>query len=180
MDYVIEGCRIFLGLVFLCSAISKLRSPAAFRSFRRAVGRLAPPLRRRTGPVAVLLVMAEAAVITALAIPATIPAGFALALALLVAFTTGLVGVLRRKVSAPCHCFGGRGAPVAPRHVVRNAVLIAVALTGLGVWPAVPDETGSPAGLLLAAGVAALLAMITVTLDDLAGLFAPPDAGATR
>ncbi|MET8454277.1 MauE/DoxX family redox-associated membrane protein [Streptomyces sp. NPDC005209] len=178
MVHVIDTGRILLGLVFLCSLAGKLRGAAAFLEFRAAVSQLAPALRRIRKPVAVLVVAAEALAVVTLALPETVAAGFTVSAALLAAFTAGLLGVLRRGATTPCGCFG-RSAPVAPRHVVRNIVLGFVALAGLGVQlatPGTPPTGGSSAGLLLTAGTAALLALVTVTLDDWADLFAPRPA----
>ncbi|MEU0629262.1 MauE/DoxX family redox-associated membrane protein [Streptomyces sp. NPDC005989] len=173
INYVVDGGRVLLGLVFLCSALSKTRGAAAYRDFRDAVGWLAPALRRHTAPVAVAVVTAEAAVIVMLAVPATVVAGFALAAVLLLAFTTGLVAALRRGVSTACHCFGPGDGRLAPRHVVRNLALATVALAGTATALNTPHIGAAPsARLLLTAGVAAVLALITVTLDDLANLFA--------
>ncbi|MFH8519882.1 MauE/DoxX family redox-associated membrane protein [Streptomyces gelaticus] len=184
MEHIGEGGRILLGLVFLCSVAGKVR-PSSFRAFRGAVRRMlpesAPPAfppvfasvlgqaRRGATAVAVGVLVAEAAIVVALAVPATARAGFVLAALLLAAFTAGLAGVLRRGTRTPCHCFGTTAVAIAPRHVVRNALLIAAALTGV----AAHGEAAPTAGLLLTAGIAVVLAFVTVALDDLAGLFAP-------
>nr|WP_230887175.1 MauE/DoxX family redox-associated membrane protein [Streptomyces spinoverrucosus] len=127
--------------------------------------------------MAIGVVTTEAVIVVALAVPATVAVGFGIAVLLLSAFTAGLVGVLRRGTRESCHCFGGGSSPVTPRHVVRNAILIAAALVGL----LAPDGGDSaPAGLLLAAGVAVILAAVTVALDDLAELFATADARVPR
>ncbi|MBL1082292.1 hypothetical protein JK359_09900 [Streptomyces actinomycinicus] len=173
MNYVLVSGRVLLGLVFLCSVAGKVRSAEAYRAFRVSVARLAPPLRRRTKAVAPLVITAEAAVLMALVLPASVKVGFAAAACLLAGFSMALIGVLRRKESAACHCFGG-SEPVAPRHVVRNVLLIGVALAGLAGRPATAGAAvGSSAGLLLAVGVGALLALFTVALDTLAHLFGP-------
>ncbi|MGW8556696.1 MauE/DoxX family redox-associated membrane protein [Streptomyces tubercidicus] len=179
VNYVVDGGRVFLGLVFLCSALSKSRGAAAFRDFRDAVGWLAPALRRHTAPVAVVAVTAEAAVVVMLAAPAAVVAGFALAVVLLLAFTAVLVAALRRGVRTACHCFGGGDERLAPRHVVRNVALVAVAIAGAAAALNAPHIGAAPsARLLLTTGVAAVLALITVCLDDLANLFAVTDTGA--
>lgn len=176
VNYVVEGGRVLLGLVFLCSALSKSHGAAAFRDFRDAVGRLAPALRRHSAPVAVTVVAAEAAVVVLLAVPAAVITGFALAAVLLLAFTAGLVAALRRGVNTACHCFGAGDERLAPRHVVRNLALVAVAIAGTAAALNTPHMGVEPsARLLLTVGVAAVLALITVTLDDLANLFAVTD-----
>ncbi|MBL1101797.1 MauE/DoxX family redox-associated membrane protein [Streptomyces coffeae] len=182
MVHMIDAGRVLLGLVFLCSLAGKLRGAVAFLEFRAAVGQLAPALRRVRKPVAVLVVVAEALAVTTLAVPTTAAFGFALSASLLTVFTVGLVGVLRRGATTPCQCFG-RSAPVAPRHVVRNIVLGLVSLGGLGAHLADSGAAAGrvSAGLLLDVGVAALLALLTVMLDDWAELFAPrPAAGEIR
>ncbi|MEU1375350.1 MauE/DoxX family redox-associated membrane protein [Streptomyces triculaminicus] len=180
-----DTARILLALVFLCSLAGKLRGTEAFLEFRAAIGQMAPSLLRVRKAVAVLVVPAEALTVVTLALPATAVIGLSLSAALLAVFTAGLAGVLRRGATTPCHCFG-RGAPIAPRHVVRNVLLGLAALAGLGGRLVVAGTEAAAggvngAGLLLATGVAALLALVTVTLDDLAGLFAPrPAAGKNR
>jgi hypothetical protein len=179
VNYVVDGGRVLLGLVFLCSALGKSRGAAAFRAFCDAVGRLVPALRRRTAPAAAAVVAAEAAVAVMLAVPAAVVAGFALAAVLLLAFTAVLAAALRRGVSTACHCFGAGGERIAPRHLVRNMVLAAVALAGTAQGLNAPHVGAAPsARLLLTTGVAAVLALVTATLDDLAHLFAATDTEA--
>ncbi|MET9323499.1 MauE/DoxX family redox-associated membrane protein [Streptomyces sp. NPDC003038] len=182
MVYVIDTGRILLGLVFFFSFAGKVRGRVAFLEFRAAVGQLAPALRGLRKPVAASVVTAEAVTVAALAVPATAVVGFALSALLLSAFTAGLVGVLRHGVSTSCHCFGSGSGPVAHRHVVRNALLGLVALTGFCAHLAAPDRAVADpaAALLLSAGVAALLALVTITLDQLAGVFASAPAEETR
>ncbi|WP_217250716.1 MauE/DoxX family redox-associated membrane protein [Streptomyces sp. AC602_WCS936] len=175
MNYVIVSSQVLLGLVFLCSIAGKVGSADAYRAFRLSVAHLAPPLRRSTKTVAPLVIAAEAAVPVALVVPTSVTAGFAAAALLLVGFAVALTGVLRRGETAACHCFGG-SEPVAARHVVRNVLLAGVALAGAVGRPVTRGaETGSSAGLLLAVGVGVLLALLTVSLDDLAHLFGPVD-----
>ncbi|MET9146958.1 MauE/DoxX family redox-associated membrane protein [Streptomyces sp. NPDC004042] len=177
VDCTVVGGRVLLGLVFLCSVLGKARGAGAYGSFREAVGHLVPALRRRTAPVAAAVVAAEAAVVVLLAVPASAVAGFALAALLLLAFTAGLTGALRREAGTACHCFGAGAARIAPRHVVRNLILVTVALAGTAAAPAAPHAGAAPsAGLLLTIGVSAVLALITVTLDELVNLFTATDA----
>ncbi|MYS86156.1 MauE/DoxX family redox-associated membrane protein [Embleya scabrispora] len=176
MNHLTMGGRVLLGLVFLCSAAGKGRGGDAFRAFRESVGQLVPSLRRRARPlvgltgVAVATVVAEALVVVLLALPGTSSAGFALAAALLTAFTAALAAALRRKLRATCRCFGG-DAPIAPRHIVRNLLLLVVAGTALAVSGPGTGTSYSPS-LLLAVGCGAVLALLTVKLDELADLFA--------
>ncbi|MEU9337335.1 MauE/DoxX family redox-associated membrane protein [Streptomyces sp. NPDC048290] len=184
MNHLIDTGRIFLGLVFLCSVVGKVRGATAFTGFRTATARLVPALRGRTGPVAVLVVGAEAAVVGTLAVPSTVAAGFALAAALLAAFTAVLAGALRRDETGGCHCFGGGGQPVALRHVLRNAGLLCAASAGLVAQlmtaGGTTAATSRPAALLLTAGAGAFLALVTVALDELAYLVGRPTAQSTE
>ncbi|MET7851104.1 MauE/DoxX family redox-associated membrane protein [Streptomyces avermitilis] len=182
MNHLIDTGRIFLGLVFLCSVVGKVRGPAAFAAFRVAVARLVPALRGRTGPVAVLVAGAETAVVGALAVPSTVAVGFALAALLLAAFTAALVGALRRDETVACHCFGDGGQPVALPHVVRNAVLLCAASAGLAarlMTEGHPTATARPAAFLCTAAAGAFLALVTVALDSLAYLWGRMDAEST-
>ncbi|MFG3013865.1 MauE/DoxX family redox-associated membrane protein [Streptomyces cinerochromogenes] len=182
MNHLIDTGRIFLGLVFFCSVVGKVRGAAAFTGFRTAMARLAPALRGRTGPVAVLVVGAEAVVVGALAVPSTVAAGFALAAVLLAAFTAVLAGALRRDEKVACHCFGGGGQPVALRHVLRNAGLLCAASAALVaqlMTAGGTTATSRPAVFLFTAGAGAFLALVTVALDELAYLFGRSDAKST-
>ncbi|MFE7773486.1 MauE/DoxX family redox-associated membrane protein [Streptomyces sp. NPDC057445] len=190
MEHIGEGGRILLGLVFLCSVVGKVR-PSSFRGFRGAVRRMLPETapsalpgvlasvvasalghaRRGATAVAAGVLVGEAAVVVALAVPATARAGFVLAAVLLTAFTVGLAGVLRWGTRTSCHCFGTTAGMIAPRHVVRNVLLIATAFAGATASHG--GGTAPTAGLMLTAGVAVVLAFVTVALDDLVGLFAP-------
>ncbi|CAL9372320.1 MauE/DoxX family redox-associated membrane protein [Streptomyces sp. enrichment culture] len=182
MNHLIDTGRIFLGLVFLCSVVGKIRGAAAYTGFRVAMARLVPALRGRTGPVAVLVVGAETAVVGALAVPATVTAGFALAAVLLAAFTTVLASALRRDETVACHCFGGGGQPVALRHVLRNVGLLCVASAGLVARLMTTGDTAAasrPAVFLFTAGAGVFLALVTVALDELAYLLSRPEAKST-
>ncbi|MFJ5726262.1 MauE/DoxX family redox-associated membrane protein [Streptomyces sp. NPDC093149] len=181
MNHLIDTGRIFLGLVFLCSVVGKIRSPAAFAGFRIAVARLVPSLRGRTRPVAVLVVGAETAVAGALAVPSTVTAGFALAALLLATFTAALVGALRRDEMVACHCFGDGGQPVAPRHVVRNVSLLCAASAGLAAQLMMEGTTATaqPAAFLCTTAAGAFLALVTVAMDSLAYLWGPMGSKST-
>ncbi|WP_185949504.1 MauE/DoxX family redox-associated membrane protein [Microbispora sp. KK1-11] len=172
MAYLFAFCRLLTGIVFLTSAMSKLRGRAAYEEFTvatRALTRL--PAR----PVAVLVVAAEVAVAPLLAWPPTMLAGFCVALGLLVAFTVAIVVALGRGRRVPCRCFGASAVPVGPGHLARNAVLIVAAAAGAiqagtGVVPVGLGAAGlaGVAGVALAAGAAAVLLS---AIGEIAGLF---------
>jgi uncharacterized membrane protein YphA (DoxX/SURF4 family) len=93
VQYAALTARCALGLVFLVAVAGKVRSRDAFREFRRSVPGLAPGLPATATSVAVGA--AEAAAVVLLAVPRTAPAGFALAGAVLLAFTAGIHRALR-------------------------------------------------------------------------------------
>ncbi|MEU6407360.1 MauE/DoxX family redox-associated membrane protein [Microbispora sp. NPDC046933] len=169
MAYLYAFCRLLTGIVFLMSAVSKLRGRAAYEEFTVATRALA---RLPARPVAALVVAAEVAVAPLLAWGPTVLAGFCIALGLLVAFTVAIVVALRRGRRVPCRCFGASAVPVGPGHLARNAVLVVAAGAGAvqAGTGAVPAGLG-PAGLAavaLAAGAAAVLLSAT---GEIAGLF---------
>lgn len=133
--------RVGLALVFLVSAVAKLRDRSGART---AVEQFGVP-RRLVGPVAAGLPMAELACAGLLlgADPAATVGAVGAAL-LLTAFTLAIVRSLRAGRSFDCHCFGQVGrAAIGWSTVGRNAVLLALAgvtLVGAGSLAAVPAE----------------------------------------
>jgi hypothetical protein len=175
--YLETGIRCLLGTVFLISCCGKLVGRGAFGAFVASVRgmRVLPPVLAR--PVALAVVAAEAAVCLLVAVPARSAAlaGFAVAAGLLAVFTAGIVLARRRGVRAPCRCFGPSRVPLGSRQVVRNAVLAAVAVTGLVA--AAERGSGRPAAMVAAALGGALLGGLVALLDDIQELFQPVDGG---
>ncbi|GGV19915.1 hypothetical protein GCM10010495_38750 [Kitasatospora herbaricolor] len=201
-----QGCLL---LVFVLSVHGKVRSRRGYAEFTASVRALLPLVAVRARPPAVRMpavqvsnvqvpnapapagsagasvvagavVAAEAAVVLALAVPATVPVGLALATALLAPFTLLALAAARRGSGTPCRCFGRSTTPLGAVHAVRNAALLAVALAGLvasGPLASTPATAGPAHGgpavtfaAWLAGGVLGLLAS---ALDDLVGLFRP-------
>ncbi|WP_432921769.1 MauE/DoxX family redox-associated membrane protein [Microbispora sp. CA-135349] len=170
MSYVLVGCRLLIGLVFVLSAVSKIRSRAAYAKFREATRSLAPGLPYR--PVAAFVVALELAVAPALAWPTTTPIGFAAAAALLAAFTVATASAIRRGSRVDCRCFGPSATTAGAGHLVRNGVLLAAATAGAGLAVAgVPPVGAHLAGVAVAVAAALLLTTLAVLADDIAGLF---------
>ena len=163
-----------VGLVFLASAVGKLRGRKAYAGFVAAAGRLGPGWVVSWAPKAVLaggVIAAEAAVLVLVALPRTAWAGFVLAGLLALAFAAAVLAALRRGDRAPCNCFGASARPVGGVHLVRNVLLAAVAGIGLaGNAAAGPLE---PAGVVVAVVVGGVVAAVVVTADDVAELFRP-------
>ena len=177
MAYVLVACRVLLLLVFMTSAVGKLRSHAAWDGFVRSLRdlRLAPDAAVRG--VAAGAVGGEIGIVLLLAAPVTVPVGLALAGALLVAFTVAIVVTLRRGVRAPCRCFGSAALPLGRRHVVRNGLLLAVVvLCALSLARA--STPAHPAGLAVAAVAGLIGGALLVFFDELVELFVGPTSSA--
>lgn len=173
--------RCLLAMVFACSAGAKLRSGAAFRAFRDWLGDLpVPGAARQAGALAATMAAAETLIVVLVVLPWTGPAGFALAGATLAVFIAGTGLAISRGTNAACNCFGTRGARLSRRHVVRDAVLLAVAVVGAVGTHA---HGARPAGVAVSVAAAAFLAVLIVFLDDVLSLFAvgaPGRAGARQ
>ncbi|MFI7031106.1 MauE/DoxX family redox-associated membrane protein [Microbispora rosea] len=176
MAYLFAFCRLLTGIVFLMSAVSKLRGRAAYEEFTAATSAL---VRLPSRPVAALVAAAEIAVAPLLAWRPTVLAGFCVALGLLVAFTAAIVVALRRGRRVPCRCFGASAVPVGAGHLARNAVLIVAAAAGAvqAGAGAVHAGTGAvfaglgPAGLAAVALAAGAVAVLLSAIGEIAGLF---------
>jgi hypothetical protein len=164
------GCCWLVAVVFAISAAGKLRTSGVRAAFRRSVADMAVLPARAVGPVAVSVPIAEAATVVLLVIPSTAVLGCVLALALIAAFTTGIVIVLRRGTKAVCLCFGTTERPYRPRHLVRNGLLAAAALAG-SVLSGHPADL--PAALIMIAG-SVIAALVLVMFDELVDLFGTP------
>ncbi|UBU18339.1 MauE/DoxX family redox-associated membrane protein [Nonomuraea gerenzanensis] len=171
MEYVALAARCTLGIVFLAAVAGKVRGREAFAAFRRSMPALVPLWRGRVPaalPVAVVAV--ESATVVLLTAESTAPAGLVLAGAVLLAFSLGIRHALRSGSRVSCNCFSTSSAPLGRRHLVRNAGLIAVAVTGLAASGA--GTHAHPAGAVLALAAGGLIALLAVFTDDLTDLFA--------
>jgi Methylamine utilisation protein MauE len=163
------ACRFLMGTVFTVSVVAKLHGKEAWRSFASWLSGLPfRPLGLRWAPAA--LTAAEAAVAVLVALSATAPAGLMAASALCLALTAGLAVAVRRGSRQPCHCFGSSSEPLSAQDVGRNALLLALAVTGLACAAAGGTGSVGPAevGLTAVGGVAA--AVIIIFFGDVAAL----------
>ncbi len=176
MHYFTLFARVLIGTVFLVSAVAKLRSPAAFAAFTRSVRKMKLVPAALVVPVAAAVVAGEVSIVALLAVPADVTAllGFAVATGLLAAFTVAIVLVVRRGTDLTCQCFGASTVPLGPVHVVRNLVLLAVAVAGALAIRSGGELHLGGAGIAVIAGLVGG-GLVTV-LDDILGLFAPPEA----
>ncbi|GAA3758782.1 methylamine utilization protein MauE [Plantactinospora mayteni] len=184
MSYVVEFSRCLLALVFLASAVSKLRGRPAFRAFVDSLRTMDLLPASVVVPLAGAVVAAEAAVpllLVPLPVGAVTTVGFALAASLLAGFTVAVAVVLSRGTQASCRCFGeAAAAPFGRRHLARNLVLTVVA--GIGAYASLGDAGMTVQTAVLSVPLAVVGALVVVRLDDIAALFLPvsPPAGAAR
>lgn len=171
LEIVLSWTRITMAGVFAVSVLGVVTDPVGFR---RTVARFRVGPRRHAAsldPVlAVAVPVAEVVVIVLVLAPGTARWGLLLSVALLAAFTSGLVAVLRRGISTPCHCTPGSAEhDVGARHVARTAVLLVVALAGstlAALGPGVP--TARPSAWLVAALAAIPPVVLFRYFDDVA------------
>jgi hypothetical protein len=165
VEYLRAACAALIAVVFAASSVSKLRD---FRGFARSVPVLVPMPARWVRPVSVAVVVAEASAVVLVAVPATAAVGFVLASGLLLAFTAAIAASLRRGRPAPCRCFGAGDTPVGPRHLVRNTVLVCLAVFGA----LAPENLPSVAGAVVAVAAGVVVAVLVIAMDDIAVVFA--------
>jgi hypothetical protein len=166
------GCRVAIAVVFGAASASKSYRRAAFEEFVESLPGFGfpPALARR--PVGAVLVAAEAtAAVLGLVLPSV---GFPLALLLTGGFLLGIAHVLRQGEPVACRCFGGSSATIGPEHLVRNALLLAIAALGVlhtfGLVPPTPAQMEAQA---VAAFVGLLLAGLIARWDDFMFIFRP-------
>jgi hypothetical protein len=173
MLYLLTTCQVLLAGVFVLALASKVRGRADFGAFTASIRALGLLSGAGSAMAAYALVAAEAVVVLLLLFPSTVIAGLAGAGATLTVMTAGILAALRRGRRGTCRCFGASDTPLGRVHVVRNLFLITGAATGLaaGLATAGTESPAHPAGLALAAVVAAVGILIVVRLDDLVALF---------
>jgi len=154
MDGLGYACALVLAAVFVRAGAAKVARPTQTATSFVALGVPAAGAFARLVPVVELLV--------AVALLATPRAGGIGALALLLPFTAVLARAVRAGSVVPCNCFGAaRADPVSSVDVVRNVMLVALALMALSVGgPSVPAPAAvaaavatSTAGALVLAGL---------------------------
>ncbi len=134
IDVLWMALRLALAAVLLVSALGKLRDPDRFAG---DIGRYQLLPTAAAVPAAWFLIAAESAAVGLLVIGS--PAGFWLASALLVVFGVAVGSAIGRRLAIPCGCFGGDDV-VSPVAVVRIALLLLVALAGVGIGLTEPDR----------------------------------------
>jgi hypothetical protein len=154
-----ELARGVIVSVFLFSAVSKLRSLEDFRRTFISLGVSAAPV---LWALPRMVVAAEIGCVLALLAGAT-RAGFIAAALLLTSFTAVFALVAVRGADVRCNCFGSSPTRVGWPDVIRNLLLVAVAITGALVSSSAPGLHFEAAMLPgLATGVALAIAITSV------------------
>jgi Methylamine utilisation protein MauE len=169
-----------IGLVFVASAFSKLRSAEAFRSFGAWLAGLPGMPARGRPEMAVAVVAAEVGCVLLVALPFTVPFGMALAAVVLAVFAAGTFVAARGEAPEPCRCFGVSSVPLGLRHVARDVLLCAVAALGtvaaLGAAGSAAAADRLP-GIVLSLCAGLVLSVLAIFLDDIAAILLGPRAG---
>ncbi|OLF19240.1 MauE/DoxX family redox-associated membrane protein [Actinophytocola xanthii] len=184
MSYLGLACAVALVGVFAVSARDKV-GRERFRVFAASAGPLDVLPRQWRVRTARAVAVAELVIVAALAgglVLALAGAGglvlalgFLAAAALLTSFTVAIGLMVRRGERVPCHCFGASEVPLGVAHVVRNLLLLALAVVG----PFTPAGGYAPVGVALAVVAGAVFATLVIRFDDLVMLFGSPSP-ATR
>ena len=172
MEFVALVARIALAITFAISAVAKIRDADGARQAVRDFGvpsSVAPLVAMSLAPLEI------ASAVLLLTTDAGVTAGGLLALALLAAFTIGIVTNLLRGKRVDCHCFGAMSTkPLSWWSVVRNVVMMALALVVLAggttqgwPWQVVADtfaDLSTAEAWLTAAVMALALAVAALAL----------------
>ena len=167
MDIALVIARLLLAVVFVMAGLAKL---ADLGRSRRTLADFGVPATL-SGPLGILLPLAELAVGVALVSAAWAWWGAVGALALLLLFVAGIDISLARGRRPDCHCFGQlHSEPVGWSTLARNVILAAVA--GFVVWqgpnaagPSVVGWLGGLAPAELAGFGAGLLLLLLVMVE---------------
>ncbi|TDD42349.1 hypothetical protein E1286_30965 [Nonomuraea terrae] len=173
VQYVEVTCRLLLVAVFITAAFTKVSGKDAWLAFVRSLRQLKQIPSPLLQPAALAVVAIEAIVAVLLLIPVRVAGwiGFALAGCLLLSFTLVIGRALSHGNRAPCRCFGASSTPLGPIHIMRNMMLVCVAVLGLAGASA-SGTLDAPYALL--AGAGGLVAGILITaLEDIVTLFGP-------
>lgn len=177
MEFVSALSHASLVIVFAAAVLGKIRNAVSFRAFRHAVATLGRVPAARAGVLAAGIVFAEAATVPLLAVPwpdgDRLPAviGLLTVIGLLASFTYAVARALRAGTRVACRCFGTSASPVGPPQLMRNVVLLVVAVTAL---PGVAESGHLSWQARFAAWLCgATAALLLVVGDELAALLRP-------
>lgn len=169
---ILAFCRWAIGLTFVVSAAGKAMSVGDFREALTELGVAHGRLRRAIAP-ATIWAEGLVAVLVAAGGPFT-DAGFALALALLAAFSVVLAAALRSKTDVTCNCFGPGERRISRYDLVRNAVLGLCCAAGEWAGLVSSHPYPPPAVIAMLGLMAAGLVLITTSLQAITELLRRP------
>ncbi|MCM6776881.1 redoxin domain-containing protein [Nocardia sp. CDC159] len=161
IEYGVWVLRLALAGVFGLSAWGKWADRSGTG---QAMAEFGVPVR--WAPVAArVLPVVEAVLAVGLLLPRAGVGAGVLALVLLLVFTAAVGRLLRRGKHPACSCFGAMSAPIGGRTLIRNGVLIAMAVlvtAGSIGYPRVPLglSVERAVGTAVAAGLAALVVLL--------------------
>ncbi|WP_055690825.1 MauE/DoxX family redox-associated membrane protein [Streptomyces prasinus] len=166
MDVLFAFSKLSLVSLFCVSAVMKARDLNPLVAHLT----LTLPLGGRAArALAMSTVAAEAAVIVVLFTAPRL--GFAASLVLLTGFTVHLARVLASGTATSCACAGNSDSQVSAIHLIRNAILLAVAAAGLVMAP--HSHSGPVAMNLIIAAPAALFGVGMLRLDEMSRFLSP-------
>jgi hypothetical protein len=161
--YLEVCCGVVIGLVFLLAVVGKLRGRAELTAFAESLGSFGLRSARLRSALATSVITAEAVTVVLLAVTPRL--GLGLAATMLVAFTAAVVTAKATGREVRCRCFGADGGLMGRTHLIRNGVLIVIALAGLAAGT---SATTPHLGLLAATVSAAVLGAVALAhWDDL-------------
>lgn len=167
MLYLEVCCRVVIGLVFLLAVVGKLRGRAELTAFTESLGSFGLRSARLRSVLAASVITVEAVTVVLLAVAPRL--GLGLAAAMLVAFTAAVVAAKATGREVRCRCFGADGGLMGRTHLIRNGVLVVVALAGLA---ALTSAATPHLGLLAATVSAAVVGAVALAhWDDLLFVF---------
>ncbi|WP_426512239.1 MauE/DoxX family redox-associated membrane protein [Dactylosporangium sp. McL0621] len=171
MGYVEVAARLLVATVFAVALAGKVGSGRAYRAFVDSLLQMRVVPVRAARPAAAASVAAEVAVVALLLVPLRWAAvgGFVVAAGLLTVFAVAIAISLRGGNRAPCRCFGASATPLGRRHIVRNSVLVVIALAGLAA--AAGGSAVAVPGAIVAGGAGLVFGIVVTAYDDIAALF---------
>ncbi|GAA3613563.1 methylamine utilization protein MauE [Nonomuraea rosea] len=174
MQYVDVASRLLLLTVFALALVSKVSSRRAWGEFAESLRAMAVVGDTKVPVAAAGAAAAEGGVIVLAAVPLRWAgsAAFILAAGLLGCLTVAVVMVVRRGNAVACRCFGASQTPLGLSHVVRNVVLVVIALLGLA--GSLANGSFDPALSAIAGVFGAVLGLLITRWDDLASLLVSP------
>lgn len=172
MQYVDVASRLLLLTMFTLALVGKVSSRRAWDEFVASVGAMGLVGGVKV-PAAVATVVAEGGVIVLAAVPLRWAgsASFVLAAGLLGCLTVAVALVVRKGKTVACRCFGPTQTPLGVEHVVRNVVLVVIALLGLA--GSLVSGSFDPALSVVVGVFGATLGLLFARWDDLVSLLAP-------